>query len=116
MSRKISARWEQPGAIARRCCLLDRIPTACPRDIRREAIPTDLSGERTDRSKSVLPERFRGPRLWSTAIYYLLPGHEVSRFHRLKADEIWHFYTGSTLTLYVIDLSGALLRETGSRP
>lgn len=61
--------------------------------------------------KEHLPERFGGPRLFSTAIYYLLPGHEVSRFHRLKADEIWHFYTGSALTIYVLDPSGALLRR-----
>lgn len=61
--------------------------------------------------KEHLPERFRGHRLFSTAIYYLLPGHEVSCFHRLKADEIWHFYTGSALTLYVIDHSGALLQR-----
>lgn len=58
--------------------------------------------------KDHLPERFRGPRRLSTAIIYLLPGHEVSRFHRLKGDEIWHFYAGCTLTLYVIDPAGSL--------
>jgi len=64
-----------------------------------------------------LPERFGGPRLFATAIHYLLPGHEVSRFHRLKADEIWHFYAGSALTLYVIDDSGTLLRwKLGADP
>jgi uncharacterized protein len=56
-----------------------------------------------------LPERFQGPRYFSTAIFYLLPGNEVSRFHRLKADEIWHFHTGSGLTLYVIDRTGSLV-------
>jgi uncharacterized protein len=39
----------------------------------------------------------------SSTIYYLLEGGQKSMFHRLKnSDEIWHFYTGSSLTLYVI--------------
>lgn len=61
--------------------------------------------------KAHLPERFQGPRHFSTAIIYLLPGNEVSRFHRLKADEIWHFHTGSGLTLYVIDPDGTLVHR-----
>ena len=46
-----------------------------------------------------LPARFGGARACSTAIYFLLPGNQVSVFHRIKSDEIWHFYAGSTLTL-----------------
>ena len=60
--------------------------------------------------KEHLPGRFQGSRVFSTAIYYLLPGDEVSRFHRLKSDEIWHFYAGSALTLYVIDQAGSLAK------
>lgn len=30
----------------------------------------------------------------STAIYFLLTAATFSAFHRLKADEIWHFYAG----------------------
>ncbi len=59
-------------------------------------------------TKEHLPGRFHGSRVFSTAIYYLLPGNEVSRFHRLKADELWHFYAGSALTLYVIEQDGSL--------
>lgn len=55
-----------------------------------------------------LPERFGGPRCFSTAIYFLLEGDQFSAFHRIKSDEIWHFYTGSSLTLYVIDLKREL--------
>jgi len=62
-------------------------------------------------AKEHLPERFRGPRLFATAIYYLLPGHEVSCFHRLKSDETWHFHTGSALTIYVLDESETLLQR-----
>ncbi len=44
----------------------------------------------------------------STAIYYLLEGNDFSAFHRLKSDEMWHFYFGSPLKIYEIDESGNL--------
>ena len=45
-------------------------------------------------------------------MYYLLKGAQVSLFHRMRhADEIWHFYTGSSLTLYLIEKSGGKLLE-----
>jgi uncharacterized protein len=34
-----------------------------------------------------------------TSIYYLLQQHESSRWHTVKADEIWHFYAGDPLEL-----------------
>lgn len=49
---------------------------------------------------SALPERFNGAHAFSTAIYFLLEGEQISPLHRLKADEIWHFYAGSGLTLH----------------
>jgi uncharacterized protein len=43
------------------------------------------------------------PRSISSTIYYLLKGKQVSYFHRLKsAEEMWHFYTGSSITIYII--------------
>jgi predicted cupin superfamily sugar epimerase len=62
-------------------------------------------------SKEHLPDRFSGPRALLTAIYYLLPGNEVSRFHRLQSDEVWHFHAGSSLTLYIIDDAGSLVQS-----
>jgi predicted cupin superfamily sugar epimerase len=53
-----------------------------------------------------LPSRFGGDRTLLTAIYFLLEGDEFSAFHRIKQDEMWHFYDGSSLTLHVIDSSG----------
>jgi len=47
-----------------------------------------------------------GPRAYSTAIYFLLQGREISSLHRLKSDELWHFYTGATLTLHLLDPRG----------
>ena len=49
-----------------------------------------------------LPE-YDGPRSACTAIYYLLIGDEISFFHRIMSDEIWHFYAGSSLSLHVIE-------------
>ena len=53
-----------------------------------------------------LPLRFDGERVFSTAIFYLLQGTDFSAFHRIKSDEIWHFYEGSALNIYIIDPSG----------
>ncbi len=55
---------------------------------------------------NALPNRFIGGHAISTAIYYLLNGNEFSAFHRLKSDELWHFYSGISLTLHVITLHG----------
>jgi hypothetical protein len=57
-------------------------------------------------ARDSLPERFSGDRALSAAIYFLLPGHEISVFHRIKQDEVWHFYEGSTLTIHAIDPRG----------
>jgi len=43
-----------------------------------------------------LPDNFRGERSFATSIYYLLEGNDFSAFHRIKSDEIWHYYAGSS--------------------
>ncbi len=43
---------------------------------------------------SVLHERYGGDRIAGTAIYYLLTPDTFSAMHRLKSDEIFHFYMG----------------------
>jgi predicted cupin superfamily sugar epimerase len=53
-----------------------------------------------------LPPQFTGPRLVSTAIYFLLDGENFSAFHRLRSDELWHFYAGSPITIHVIEPDG----------
>ena len=37
----------------------------------------------------------------STAIYFLLKKGEASRWHRVDAAEVWHFYKGSALELRI---------------
>jgi uncharacterized protein len=53
-------------------------------------------------AQSALPLQFKGARPASTAIYFLLDGKNFSAFHRLQADEIWHFYAGSALVVHAI--------------
>lgn len=62
------------------------------------------SGETMARAD--LPNRFRGDRCFSTAIYFLLHDTDVSAFHRIRQDEAWHFYDGTALTLHIIDGAG----------
>lgn len=57
-------------------------------------------------------ESFRDSRLVdsrpaSTAIYFLLAAGEVSRWHRIDAAEVWHWYAGAPLELVTAtDLNG----------
>jgi len=44
----------------------------------------------------------------STAIYYLLAGNNFSAFHRIKSDEMWHFYSGDILEIIEITADGIL--------
>jgi predicted cupin superfamily sugar epimerase len=37
----------------------------------------------------------------STAIYFLLKAGEASRWHRVDAAEVWHFYRGAPLELRI---------------
>ena len=60
--------------------------------------------------RSGLPERFPGDRHFSTAIYFLLRGDDFSALHRIKSDEVWHFYAGTTLSVHVIDPAGDYTR------
>ena len=37
-----------------------------------------------------------------SSILYLLPSQMVCRWHRVKCDEMWHFYQGTPLRLYLL--------------
>ncbi len=65
---------------------------------------TYRSGSTIDTGSNAFP----GGRSYSTAIYFLLQRQDFSAFHRIKSDEIWHFYAGGTLLIHVIDLAGNL--------
>jgi len=68
-------------------------------------------------NKKCLPNRYTSYRSFSTLIYYLLDSNGFSAFHKLKSDETWHYYTGTPLTLFIIEKSGLLRKITlGSNP
>jgi len=45
-----------------------------------------------------------------THIYFSLNHGEVSRFHRVKSDEVWNFYRGEGIRLYLWDGAEASVR------
>jgi uncharacterized protein len=48
----------------------------------------------------------------ATSIYFLLAAGELSRWHRVDADELWHYYEGDPLELLRFDPSdGSLVRN-----
>ena len=53
-----------------------------------------------------LGQDFDGPRSASTAIYYLLEGEDFSALHRIRSDELWHFYAGSALRVEGLHVDG----------
>lgn len=64
----------------------------------------------TYRSSGVVPrtvlENFEGDRPYSTAIYFLLTDTNYSAFHRIKSDEMWHFYDGDGLIIHELTTDG----------
>ncbi len=59
-------------------------------------------------AQNALPDRFTGNRSLSTAIYFLLESHHFSALHRIQSDEVWHFYAGGPLEVFVFDTKGNL--------
>ena len=52
---------------------------------------------------SVQPQDSRPARAALTTIYFLLTEGDVSRWHRVASDEVWHFYEGDPIELLTID-------------
>ena len=48
-----------------------------------------------------------GGRNFSTAIYYLLRKGETSRIHRLSSDEVFHFYMGGAVEMFLFKADGS---------
>jgi predicted cupin superfamily sugar epimerase len=60
------------------------------------------------------PVNANGARAASTAIYFLLRAGEVSRWHRVDAAEVWHWYAGAPLLLSTTDDTGQRTVTLGS--
>jgi uncharacterized protein len=75
----------------------------------RETYRSNFSTTHTSSRKNKIKVSQDNTRSTVTLIYYLLDGSgHFSAFHRLKSDEIWHFYRGSPVTICVIDNKGHL--------
>ncbi|HWY04431.1 MAG TPA: cupin domain-containing protein [Candidatus Acidoferrum sp.] len=61
-------------------------------------------------AREALPAGFSGARAVSTAIYFLLEEKNFSAFHRLRSDELWHFYAGEPLMVHGIEPEGKYFR------
>jgi predicted cupin superfamily sugar epimerase len=55
---------------------------------------------------NALPPRYSGARSLSTAIYYLITPESFSRLHRLRSDEIFHFYLGYPVEFLLLGPKG----------
>jgi uncharacterized protein len=65
----------------------------------------------------------RGQRPALTTIFFLLLKDQVSRWHRVLSDEVWHYYEGAPLELWMIPASGGSIKRfdlgpvaSGQRP
>lgn len=56
-----------------------------------------------------ISKQFPHQRNYSTAIYFLIEKDNFSALHRIKSDEVWHFYEGDALEVIEIDLKGNLI-------
>jgi len=54
-------------------------------------------------AQSVDPADDRTARAALTVIYFLLNAGEVSRWHRVRSDEVWHYLEGDPLELQLAD-------------
>lgn len=62
-------------------------------------------GERI--AEAHLPAGYAGPRSFGSAILYLLTPDTFSRLHRLKSDEVFHFYLGDPVTTVQLHPDGS---------
>ena len=56
-------------------------------------------------TSTVVPASTGSTRCAITSMYHLISAGEVSRLHHVASDEIWHFFEGEPLELYLIDPS-----------
>lgn len=62
------------------------------------------------RSEGVIPggalSAHAGTRPFMSSIYFMLPTGAISRFHRLKSDEIWYYHAGGSISIHQISPYG----------
>lgn len=60
--------------------------------------------------ESIETSDFPAGRNYGTAIYFLLVKDSFSAFHKIKSDEVWHFYLGSPIEIIEITPDGNLIK------
>jgi predicted cupin superfamily sugar epimerase len=80
---------------------LQLVPLAIEGGYFRETYRSELS-----LSARALPLEYGGDRNVSTAIYYLLTPDTFSAIHRVKSDEVFHFYAGDPIEMLQLDADG----------
>lgn len=73
--------------------------------------------------RSLIPAQIRDVRSVCTAIYFLIRQSQVTSWHRVKSDEIYHFYYGAPIELSLVSPDGELTKhflgtdvKNGERP
>jgi len=57
-------------------------------------------------ARDALPAGFPGARNVATAVYFLITREAFSALHRIRSDELWHFYAGDPVALTLLDADG----------
>ncbi len=69
----------------------------------------------THRSAQRVRSSAHGERSAFTSILYLLEAGQVSRFHRLDAEELWNWHAGASLDIHILDEGRApMVKRLGS--
>ena len=77
---------------------------------RRRLLPRNVSRYAHASWPHALPDEYGGDRSASTAIYYLLTPETFSAIHRVKSDEVFHFYAGDAVEMLQLWPDGAARR------
>jgi predicted cupin superfamily sugar epimerase len=67
------------------------------------------------RSSQLVHSAEHGERAAFTSILFLLEAPQVSRFHRIDAEELWNWHAGSPLDVHVLAQEGTGKRRTTHR-
>lgn len=84
-----------------------------------ELLPHPEGGffKETYRSTESVLNRDGNKRSASTGIYFLMEDENFSAFHRIQSDEMWHYYKGAALSVYMIKETGELeILKIGDNP
>jgi hypothetical protein len=57
--------------------------------------------------ESALPDRYKSPKPFGTAIYFMLTNDTQSALHRLPTDEVYHFYMGGPVEMLLLYQDGS---------